>query len=44
VTVLELKAEIAARAEMAKAVMDAVKRNDLEACAAAQKAMREKFK
>jgi hypothetical protein len=42
-TVQELKAEIVARSEMAKAVMDAVKRGDLKACAKAQKDMREKF-
>ena len=40
VTLAQYKAEIAAHAAMAKPIMDAVLRGDLEACAAAQAKMR----
>lgn len=43
VTLAEFKAEIAARAAMAKPIMDAVRRNDMRACADAQAAMRARF-
>lgn len=43
ITLPELRAELDARAIMAKLVMDAMRRNDLEGCAQAQAAMREAF-
>lgn len=42
-TLAELRADLDARAIMAKLVMDALRRNDISDCGAAQKAMREAF-
>lgn len=42
-TLQELRAELDARAIMAKLIMDAMRRGDLEACERAQAAMRETF-
>lgn len=42
-TLAELRADLDARAVMAKLVMEAFRRNDTLGCAAAQKAMREAF-
>lgn len=42
-TVAELRAILDARAPYTKAISDALRAGDLEACAAAQKAMRAKF-
>ena len=42
-TVSELRAILDARAPYAAAIKDALLRGDLEGCAKAQKAMREKF-
>ena len=43
VTLEQFRAELAARAAMARPIMAAVKRGDLEGCGQAQAAMREKF-
>lgn len=42
-TVLELRAILDARRAYCDAIVDALRRGDLEACSAAQKAMREAF-
>jgi hypothetical protein len=44
ITLSEFKADLAARRTAAQAVFDAARNRDLNACAAAQKAMRGKFK
>ena len=40
VTLVQFRAELDAKAAMARRVMDAVRKGDLKACEAAQKAMR----
>ena len=44
VTMAQFKADIAARSAMAKPIMDAFRRNDLDAAAKAQSAMRAVYK
>jgi len=43
VTLAEFKAEMARRAAMAKPIMEALKRGDIEGCARAQAVMSERF-
>jgi hypothetical protein len=43
VTLAQYRAELDARKVMTKPIMDALRRGDLEACGAAQAAMRKRF-